>query len=511
MTPTTPTTTTDTDRLSVGPLPRSDQITPDFSHIDPTLDSCCRRDAEDSLKAQTKRGVLQQNDRVAAYERTRRGQDPIHNASSIQQQQQQQRNPHLVSVPLGSSSLRFFDGCRCSYDPSRDGGTDYLALAELRQQQGSNSDKDHGSAAGVGHHEIDSDSDDDLEAFMEGFGGGGAGSVTKRTSDDGDVDDDIDDDDPLLQMDDGPVSEWERQRKQQLMQQLQSLEAARQHGYGGHRPMHPTRVLKVAGLTAPNRNNAKNAAPSRIPPASVVVHLYDPDSLASASLDLYLEQALAPQYPGTMFLRSAGRVTSAVERDLLTQLANQPANSHVGRSLMQLINDPEDSFPALLVVRSGQVINVACGFHRPSQHWVDPTTGKIVPPAVEEWLDRSSAGNGDASVLCRQPPALSEICHLRPEELALLDYLRTCNNDGGRAQHEFLTAVECSSRAGVGKGEDGYEDSVYDCGMPGCRKTYHHQHVGIGDVSAGNDINPNSASSGLPSALLDDGAASADT
>jgi hypothetical protein len=109
---------------------------------------------------------------------------------------------------------------------------------------------------------------------------------------------------------------------------------------------------------------------------------------------------------------------------------------------------------------------------------------------------------------------LSEICHLRPEELALLDYLRTSNNDGGRAQHEFLTALECNRRSGVANGEDDYEDAVYDCGMPGCRKTYHHQHVGIGGGSGAgrNDESNNSGASGLPSALLDDGAAaSADT
>jgi hypothetical protein len=404
----------------------------------------------------------------------------------------------------------YFDGCRCSYDPTKDGGADYPALAELRntrQEQPSSNDKSRGEDADADRHGGDGgDSDDDeLEAFMEGFGAAG----TKEPRDDrgvsGDNDNDSDDeDDDLLLMNDGPVSEWERQRKQQLMQQLQSLEAAKQHGYGGHRPMHPTRVLKVAGIST----NKATAATSRIPPVSVVVHLYDPDSLASASLDLYFEHTLAVHYPGTMFLRSDGRITTKVERDLLAQQATQStsSNSHVSRSLMQLLNDPEDAFPALLVVRSGHVIHAACGFHRPAMQWIDPTTGRIVPSAVEEWLERSSAGNGDDSILRRSPPTVAEICHLRPEELALLDYLRTSNsdNDDRRARNEFLSALECNSRA------NGDEIDYYDCGLPGCRKPYHHQHVGsTGGNGESNDENSNLASGGLPSALLDDAGAAA--
>jgi hypothetical protein len=501
-------TTDSNDRLSVGPLPRADQITADFSHLDPTLDACCRRDAEDSLKAQTKRAVLQSHDRVAAYERTRRGQH--HDAASMQQQQQQQRNPHLVSVPLGSSSSSsmYFDGCRCSYDPTKDGGADYPALAELRLegQRLGNDSRRRGNGADRAVSD-DGDSDDELDAFMDGFGGG-TGSANRSEDKDGHDDNASDDDDDDLLLMDGPVSDWERQRKQQMLQQLQSLEAARQHGYGGHRPMHPTRVLKVAGLSQSNFNSTAN---SRIPPASVVVHLYDPDSLASASLDLYLEQALALQYPGTVFLRSDGRITTKVERELLTQSANQSAggaNSHVGRALMQLLQEPDEAFPALLVVRSGHVINVACAFHRPSYNWIDPTTGRVIPSAVEEWLERSSAGHGDDSVLRRQPPSVAEICHLRPEELALLDYLRTSNsnsdNDDGRARNEFLSALECNSRA------NGDDSEYYDCGLPGCRKPYHHQHVGIGGGGGGsNDENTNLATGGLPLALLDDDGAAA--
>jgi hypothetical protein len=496
------------DRLSVGPLPRADQITADFSHLDPTLDACCRRDAEDSLKAQSKRAVLQQHDRVAAYEKTRRGQQHNDAAST----REQLRNPHLVSVSLGPSSSQFFDGCRCSYDPTKDGGADYPALAELRrelqQPEISEDSRRRGNEAiRAGDIDGDSDSDDELDAFMEGFGGGAKSKEPRDDDMDGsdDNENDSDDDDLLLLMDDGPVSDWERQRKQQLLQQLQSLEAARQHGYGGHRPMHPTRVLKVAGLSQSHSNTTAN---SRIPPAAVIIHLYDPDSAASASLDLYFEQTLATHYPGTMFLRSDGRRTARVERDLLAQHATQcagGANSHVGRSLMQFINEPEDAFPALLVVRHGHAIHVACGFHRPSTHWIDPTSGRVIPSAVEEWLERSSAGNDDDSILRRQPPSVTEICHLRPEELALLDYLRTSNNNDNddMKRNEFHTALECNRRA------NGDEiDSFYDCGLPGCRKPYHHQHVGMGGGGDGSsDENNHTASGGLPSALLDDGAA----
>lgn len=70
-------------------------------------------------------------------------------------------------------------------------------------------------------------------------------------------------------------------------------EVAIQHGYGVHHQMQPNQVLRAAGLGGTT------------PPPAVVLHLVDPDSMASASLDVCLEK-LALTFRGTKFLRSGG-------------------------------------------------------------------------------------------------------------------------------------------------------------------------------------------------------------
>lgn len=65
-------------------------------------------------------------------------------------------------------------------------------------------------------------------------------------------------------------------------------------------------------------------------------------------------------------------------------------------------------------------------------------------------------------------PRTEEICHIRPEEEALVEYLTTP------------------------KPVDGQE--LFDCGVPDCQKRYAHEHVGItneqqtGLVISENDI-----------------------
>jgi hypothetical protein len=99
------------------------------------------------------------------------------------------------------------------------------------------------------------------------------------------------------------IHELEERRRAELEFAILHQEVAMQHGYGAHRQMHPVRVLRAAGL---------GGAPS---PAEMVYFL-DPDSMASASLDLLLE-TLAEKYRGTKFLRSRGRSVLLMDSEVV--------------------------------------------------------------------------------------------------------------------------------------------------------------------------------------------------
>jgi len=67
--------------------------------------------------------------------------------------------------------------------------------------------------------------------------------------------------------------------------------------------------------------------------------------------------------------------------------------------------------------------------------------------ALEAWLFRTGALDQ------RTPPPFETLCRMRPEEEALMDSLRA------PAQQ--------------------VQESYYDCGLPGCQKTFAHEHVGV--------------------------------
>ena len=84
------------------------------------------------------------------------------------------------------------------------------------------------------------------------------------------------------------IHELEERRRAELELAMLHKEISLHHGYGAHRQMHPGRVLRAAGLGAGT------------PSPAVVLHLVDPDSTASASLDLCLEE-LAETYEAPSF------------------------------------------------------------------------------------------------------------------------------------------------------------------------------------------------------------------
>lgn len=282
-------------------------------------------------------------------------------------------------------STNAFDGCRCCYDPNSDGGI-YRALMELREE--------------MGHDTAPPDSFQQTE-------------ITQTKSDDA-SDDEFD-----YLLDEEEQSEelkyLEEQRRAELEFQALTREISIQHGFGVHRQMHPQRALK-ASLSA----------------SFAVLHLVDPDSIASASLDVFLEDSLASKNPGTKFVRTGGRSCLLLEQTL--------ASKHLPRL------KPDADMPALVAFRDG--IAVA---YCPRLEGLTDVRGdeKVIPSVVEDWLDQ-------AGVLASRVPVFEELCRIRPEEEALLDSMHI-----SRAQNTFIE-----------------EEEHYHCGMEGCMKSFPHEHVG---------------------------------
>ena len=238
-------------------------------------------------------------------------------------------------------------------------------------------------------------------------------------------------------MEDETIRMLEEQRRAELEYQILMRQVAGYHGYGVHRQLHPNRVLRIAGLGR-DASKSKGIPP---PPQAVVLHLVDPDSMASASLDYYIEKELGKECPGTMFVRSGGR--SVLLMDPALAKKTLPSN---------ILNSDKD-LPALVAIRDGVAIQ-AC----PRLLGLGEEAGEIEPNAVRQWLDR-------AGVLLTDPPA-EDVCLIRPEEEAHMDFMLSQMQKEQPAQQPAHPH------------EDEQEDH-YNCGVEGCHKLFQHEHVGV--------------------------------
>uniref|UniRef100_A0A7S2EEY4 Uncharacterized protein n=1 Tax=Trieres chinensis TaxID=1514140 RepID=A0A7S2EEY4_TRICV len=192
--------------------------------------------------------------------------------------------------------------------------------------------------------------------------------------------------------------------------------------------MHPSRVLRAAGLGM--RPDGRRGPP---PPAAAL-HLYDPDSDLSASLDLYLEGPdMAGRYGGTKFLRGSGR--SALLLDSET----------AGRYLPRIRPDGDD-LPALVAVRNGEAVASV-----PLRELGSKSDGRIEPAAVRFFLEGAGVLRGEA-------PSPEDMCRIRPEEEVL---------------HEVMMREKAAAEAAARAPEP------YNCGVKGCNKMFRHEHVGV--------------------------------
>lgn len=317
-------------------------------------------------------------------------------------------------------NLSFGSGCRCCYDPDADGG-EYPALKEARSRL---------SAAPAGDIE-----GVNASLYCSPVGEGAAGRAVEdgeekgRKGDDSDSDDDSEFD--FLLDEDVPGADNLQMMQQDRMEELQMAamvqESAMQHGFGTHRQMNPGRVLTAAGLgMSASRYGIAAVAPG------VVLHLFDSKSDISANLDLCLEELASTKYRGTKFLRGNGRATllgdQATVKDVLPELKI------------------DSDLPALVAIKDGVVTAVS----RKLSGLCVVRDGTVEPRAVEEWLN-------NASVLIHEVPLeFEDFCRVRPEESALLE-----NMMREKAKIDEMQA------------------EVYECGVPGCQKTFRHEHVGI--------------------------------
>ena len=406
----------------------------DTNGIDPTLEACCQQEVRifpyhTNLPAMTlslshthttcdlfclSREQMEQNRRQTAITTTLRRFDRIALA--------ERRRRHVIS------NLTFGDGCQCCYDAEKDGG-EYYALEELRKklERGQQAEVEEPSEKECKEDDSQSDSDSEFDYLL-----------------DEDLPDDKDNSNDVIN---GPDSNlymvqntYQQDRILELQLDILINESALQHGFGTHRQFHPLRILHAAGLGLESLSRSRAAT---ITPA-VVLHLFDAESDLSASLDMCLE-GLTTTYRGTKFMRSEGKATLWMNRDL------------VSKELPSLNVDRD--IPALVAIRDGVVISTcpklsALGSER---------DGTIEPRAVEDWLD-------NARVLLRNVPIeFEDFCRIRPEEDALLENMRR--------ERSRMQAVK--------------EEDFYCCGVKGCRKSFFHEHVGIqNDAQSGLVINP---------------------
>ncbi len=132
-----------------------------------------------------------------------------------------------------------------------------------------------------------------------------------------------------------------------------------------------------------NKNNTKTKSDNPVP--AVVLHLVDPDSRASASLDLCLER-LAVHYRGTKFLRAGGHST--------TLLLDAELAARAFRSPRKL--QPETDLPALVAIRvDGVAVNTLSAVAGIDENTVsgsdnnNEAAAEVVDSAVEDWLHHS--------------------------------------------------------------------------------------------------------------------------
>ena len=328
-------------------------------------------------------------------------------------------------LPLQSGD----DGCRCCYDPNVDGG-EYELLAEAKRDRG--------------------------VAVADAVDGHGFNEQNHDTNNKSDSEEDSDDEFDYLLDEDLPstsshdVDDLQSQRRIELQNQAYHYQVAKYHGYGVHRQISPQRVFTAAGYGANHKRDV-------VCPKGSVIHLYDPYSPLSVSLDICLED-MSRRYPGTKFVRGIGIAS--------VHHAEGGSNDDWKR----------DDLPMLLAIRNADVVAWSSGlrdFYRDGNE-------EIESRVVEQFLE-------NAGVLETELPSMDTLCRIRPEEEVLLENMRRLNGLGRGQYDGGILGGMRGENMGRKYDEETFEEEEhqqqqqerYECGVAGCCKSFFHEHVGL--------------------------------
>lgn len=339
---------------------------------------CCQRE-------------LESNKRQNAFERELKKHDIVH--------EKERRRRNLVTFS------DHFSGCRCTFDPNSD-GVEYPALTRLRTERNNISIQSN-------KHETNEDHINDEKDELA------------CQNDDSDDEYDYLLDDIDVSEEDNELKLIQENRRIELEFDILKLQVAQQHGYGVLRHMHPSRILRAAGL----------APGTRDPPFAVVVHLFDPESVSSPSLDLHLESIAPKLGRGTKFMSSCGRSVLTMDRSLASRVLPK----------FQV----EKDIPALLVVREGVVVNICHQLLGLSDDRRLKDV-EIIPDIVTDWLRHCNC-------LVEEAPDIVNMCLISPVEDALISNMMS---------EQALSRLQ----------------DRYDCGVADCNKNFFHEHVGISNT-----------------------------
>ena len=198
----------------------------------------------------------------------------------------------------------------------------------------------------------------------------------------------------------------------------------------------------------------------------LLLHLYDPDNVDCAHLDLHLEK-FSSSYVGTRWIRCDGRQFLSTDNAVQKGKVLEAFKGRGGKA----------SVPALLAFRSGLLVNVS---------------ENLRDFGAQCYKERNSAAA--ASKNLRDPPAISfDAVDAWLSNTGLLQTdipqaMLSSDSSSNSSNARFLSGDLClptespasptSSPAKAPTEEPVDPESIFECSEPGCCKTFFHRHIG---------------------------------
>ena len=466
------------------------------SSLDPTLDSCCAREEESLSRKARCIDVVKKRDTIGRRERM-------------------QNEANATARGIGTN-------CGCCFNAAVDGGGGYPMLDELRRRRAEREFDKAGAAAGG------------LSASNDSDGGGGGDDDAVSSSDEFDYlldelppplpseaySEEVDDYTP------GSYSDYdvkahlvssESSRLDSMRRQASLMAVLMAHGYGQVSQLHPSSLPSLLPLSSPSVSSKQVAlhphdAKALLTGVTTVLHLFKSSSRACASLDLHLE-VLAQRHltsrwfrvDGEEAVRTATRTGGAAAGELarlIDALARGGGNKRGGGSGSGGGGE-QCLVPGLFVLVDGDV-RAACtglgdfmsrasyGDGDDGDGNGDGDDGDFETDAVDRWLGAAGALGGGSEVseemalrVCRLNKAVGAAAKKKKKGKKKNSKKKGLHNkvleeDGGLAGDS-----DDANSSSSDDEDDEDEETLYECGVPGCGKSFAHQHIGASEDGAG--------------------------